>query len=171
MNLTTFDRAANACIYTQMSDLECTCSALRMAARRLTQAYDAALAPEGLTVAQYAILSRLARRPAGDHPIMQDLADDLALDRTTLGHNLRPLERDGLLAVGVDAHDRRQRRIRLTAAGQAKRERCLPLWREAQERFDAGFGREPSRTLRATLAAIIDLSSGPSGRGERQHAG
>ncbi len=136
-------------------EFECTCSALRMAARRLSQAYDAALAPERITVSQYAILGSLARRPGDARPTMQELADALALDRTTLAHNLRPLLRDGLLAVEPDPLDRRQRRIRLTPHGLAKRDRCLPLWRGVQDRFEAGFGREPSRALRASLMAIV----------------
>ncbi len=137
-------------------ELECTCSALRMAARRLSQAYDAALAPERITVSQYAVLSSLARCPADDRPTMQDLADSLALDRTTLAHNLRPLLRDGLVAVEPDPLDRRQRRIRLTPHGRTKRDRCLPLWRDVQDRFEAGFGREPSRALRASLTDIAN---------------
>ena len=77
-------------------EVECTCSALRMASRRLTQAYDAALAAEGLRVSQYAVLSVLAKW--GDYvPTMQELAERLALDRTTLGHNLGPLARDGFV--------------------------------------------------------------------------
>ena len=135
-------------------DIECTCAALRMAARRVSQAYDAALTPEGLSVSQYAVLSNLAKGEALGSPTMGDLADLLGLDRTTLAHNLRPLERDGLVALSADPSDGRQRRVRLTDAGRAKRDRCQPLWRAAQARFDADFGAETSRSLRDTLVAI-----------------
>ncbi|MGI3903761.1 MAG: MarR family winged helix-turn-helix transcriptional regulator [Janthinobacterium lividum] len=135
-------------------DVECTCSALRMAARRLSQAYDAALASENVSVSQYSVLSNLAKRQGATLPTVGELAEALALDRTTLTHNLRPLERDGLLTLVDDAVDRRLRRVALTAEGRAKRERCLPLWREAQARFDDSFGVEPSRALRASLVAI-----------------
>lgn len=135
-------------------DIDCTCAALRMAARRLSQAYDAALTPEGISVSQYSVLSNLARHEASGPPTVGDLADLLGLDRTTLAHNLRPLERDGLVALSADATDGRQRRVSLTDAGRAKRDRCQPLWRAAQARFDAEFGVEPSRALRATLVAI-----------------
>ncbi len=135
-------------------DIECTCSALRMAARRLSQAYDAALAPEGLTVSQYAVLGNLARWDGEAPPTMTELAERLGLDRTTLAHNLRPLERDGLLAVLPDARDARLRRVAPTAEGLAKRERCLPLWRGAQDRFDRSFGVAESRALRASLLAL-----------------
>ena len=135
-------------------DIECTCSALRMAARRLSQSYDAALAPEHLSVSQYSVLSNLAKCEADGPPTVGDLADLLALDRTTLAHNLRPLERDGLVALVPDATDGRLRRVVLTAEGRDKRERCMPLWRAAQARFDESFGVEPSRLLRASLLAV-----------------
>ena len=124
-----------------MTGVDCSCSALRMAARRLTQAYDAALAPEGLTVSQYALLSTLANQ-GGEvaAPTVSALAETLALDRTTLGHNLRPLERDGFVLVEPDVRDGRIRRIRLTEQGRAKRDRCLPLWRATQDRFDTALG-------------------------------
>ena len=135
-------------------DIECTCSALRMAARRLSQVYDAALAPESLTVSQYAVLGNLAKWDGEAPPTMTELAALLGLDRTTLAHNLRPLERDGFLAVLPDARDARLRRVALTAGGRAKRDRCLPLWRAAQERFDESFGSAESRQLRASLLAL-----------------
>ena len=138
-------------------DIECTCSALRMAARRVSQAYDAALASEGLTVSQYAVLGNLAKGDGAAPPTMTDLAERLGLDRTTLAHNLRPLERDGLLAIMADARDARLRRVALTAEGRAKRERCLPLWRAAQDRFDASFGLAESRQLRSSLVALSRL--------------
>lgn len=148
-------------------DVECTCSALRMAARRLSQAYDAALASENVSVSQYSVLSNLAKWQGATLPTVGDLAEALALDRTTLTHNLRPLERDGLVTLVDDAVDRRLRRVALTAEGRAKRERCLPLWREAQARFDEGFGVEPSRALRASLVAIARQSeAAPTVTGE-----
>lgn len=132
---------------------DCTCSSLRMAARRLTQAYDAALAPEGINTSQFALLGAL-NRWEGEEPTVGTLAERLALDRTTLAHNLRPLQRDGLVAIAVDADDRRVRRIRLTEAGRARRLSAFPLWREAQDRFDSAFGSARSADLRAALGVI-----------------
>ena len=158
-----------------MGELDCSCSALRMAARRLSQAYDAALAPEGLTVSQFALMSTLANQ-AGEvaPPTVCALADDLALDRTTLGHNLRPLERDGFVVVETDVRDRRVRRIRLTTKGRAKHERCLPLWRVTQDRFDAAFGPARAVALRNDLVAIAraaDDAFNPLPTGHHPHAG
>lgn len=133
---------------------KCTCATLRMAARRLSQLYDAALAPQGLKTSQYSILCALQSR-RGDMPTVQALADHLALDRTTLGHNLRPLERDGYVTVQCDLKDGRIRRIGLTEAGHAKRQACFPLWQAAQERFEAAFGQDHSDNLRQALLRIV----------------
>jgi DNA-binding MarR family transcriptional regulator len=75
-----------------MSDIEpeiCNCAALRQVARRVTKIYDDALAPSGLGVNQFSILARLGL--VGPSTI-QDLARLLVMDRSTLGHLLRPLD-------------------------------------------------------------------------------
>lgn len=132
----------------------CTCATLRMAARRLSQLYDTALAPQGLKTSQYSILCAL-QSWRGDMPTVQALADRLALDRTTLGHNLRPLERDGYVTVRSDTQDGRVRRIGLTETGLAKRLACFPLWQAAQEHFEAAFGRDHSDNLQQALMRIV----------------
>lgn len=76
----------------------CIATAMRKASRRLSQLYDDALAPSGLRTTQYAILSELERRSKRP-PTMRELADAMVMDRSALGHNLRPLERDGLIAL------------------------------------------------------------------------
>src|SRR6202047_258099 len=76
----------------------CNGTALRKATRRVSQLYDAVLAPCGLRSTQRSILIHVAR--AGT-PTMGDLAAALVLDRSALAHNLKPLERDGFVAVVV----------------------------------------------------------------------
>ncbi|MGA9947175.1 MAG: MarR family winged helix-turn-helix transcriptional regulator, partial [Xanthobacteraceae bacterium] len=69
----------------------CNCLALRQAARHVTQIYDQVLAPSGLRATQYSILARLQRKG----PMTNNaLAAELVMDRTTLGRNILPLERD-----------------------------------------------------------------------------
>ncbi len=131
----------------------CNATALRKASRRLTQLYDAALEPSGLRSTQYAILAHVERM-RGDPPTMRELADALVIDRSALGHNLRPLERDGLLALVAGERDRRRRNVTLTPAGRAKVRAAKRLWRAAQERFEDVFGRPQAAELRATLLRI-----------------
>ena len=86
----------------------CNATALRKASRRVTQLYDAALEPTGLRSTQFAILVELANWST-DPPTLAELADALAIDRSSLGHNLRPLEREGLIVLREGAEDRRRR--------------------------------------------------------------
>jgi DNA-binding MarR family transcriptional regulator len=112
----------------------CNCYTLRRAARAITAAYDAALAPSGLRNTQLAILRKLAR--LGPLPVTR-LAAESALDRSTMGRNLNPLERRGLVRIEVGTVDQRERVVYLTAAGEAAIEAALPYWRKAQERVAA----------------------------------
>src|ERR1700759_4208485 len=92
----------------------CNCMALRKAARRISNFYDGELAPSGLRATQFSILLFLQR--AGEASV-NALAERLALDRTTAGKNLRPLEQAGFIAVAPSRQDRRRRVVRLTTAG------------------------------------------------------
>src|SRR5437879_8957787 len=96
---------------------DCNCLAVRQAARHITQFYDKFLAPGGLRTTQFSILAKLRR--AGPLTI-NALAADLVMDRTTLGRNILPLERDGLIAVERGSRDRRSKTLRLTEAGAAR---------------------------------------------------
>src|SRR5579875_2567266 len=137
----------------------CSCFAVRRAARHLTQAYDRHLATAGLRITQYSLLARLSR--SGPRTI-QLLAREMGLDRTTLGRNLRPLERDGLVAIGIDPHDRRGRALEITPAGRARLEEAHGRWAEAQRSFEAAYGDEATDALHATMEMLAHLPL-PSG--------
>jgi DNA-binding MarR family transcriptional regulator len=140
---------------------ECNCLALRQAARHVTQVYDQLLAPSGLRATQYSILARLKRR--GPMTI-NALAADLVMDRTTLGRNILPLCRDGLVDVAKGSADRRSRELRLTRAGMARAGAAMKNWTRAQARFEDAFGVKRSQSLRALLEAVTlsDLEAGLS---------
>jgi len=129
----------------------CNGTAMRRAMRRVSQIYDEALAPCGLRSTQKAVLDGIAR--AG-RPTMGELAASLVLDRSALAHNIKPLEREGLVEVVADEHDKRNRLVALTEAGRAKLAQSMPLWEEAQRRFERAFGEEKARVFRATLDYI-----------------
>lgn len=131
----------------------CNGTAMRKASRRLTQLYDDALAQGGLRSTQFSILAELDRRSSAP-PTMRDLADALVMDRSALGHNLRPLERDGLIALEESAEDRRRRHVVMTPQGKARFREAKRLWQTAQDRFNAVFGEAEAAKLRATLLGI-----------------
>jgi DNA-binding MarR family transcriptional regulator len=134
----------------------CNCLAVRQAARQITQLYDTELSACGLRVTQYSVLSILAR--VGPSSV-QDLAAALVMDRSTLGHNLRPLEREGLIRLAVDSNDRRTRRLDLTALGKAKLEESRPHWQRAQKRFEASYGAPDAKQLRSSLRRVVESAS------------
>src|SRR6267143_5542580 len=109
---------------------KCNCLALRQAARHVTQFYDQFLAPSGLRTTQFSILAKL--RLEGPMAI-NALAKRLVMDRTTLGRNILPLEREGLIAIVPDSVDRRSKVVRLTEAGAARLRAARAGWTEAQK--------------------------------------
>jgi DNA-binding MarR family transcriptional regulator len=133
--------------------IDCNATTMRKASRRLTQLYDAALEPCGLRSTQFAILAELDYRSL-QPPTMRELADALVMDRSALGHNLRPLERDKLIALDESEEDRRRRHVVMTPRGKAKFKEAKRLWRTAQDRFIEVFGQSRARDLSATLLAI-----------------
>ena len=126
----------------------CNCLALRQAARHVTQFYDQALAPTGLRATQYSILARLDRKG----PLtINALAAELVMDRTTLGRNILPLEREGFITIGPGQTDKRRKELRLTVYGSDCFRRASARWSDAQERFEQTFGAERARMLRGLL--------------------
>ena len=130
----------------------CNCLALRQAARHVTQIYDRSLAPSGLRATQYSILARLQRRGG---MTINALAAELGMDRTTLGRNILPLQRDGLVAVGPGKSDRRSKELRLTGAGTARFHAGRKGWEKAQAQFESAFGIARATELRALLEHVV----------------
>ena len=130
---------------------ECTCLAVRQAARHVTQFYDRHLAAAGLRTTQFSILAKLRRH--GPMTI-NALAAEIVMDRTTLGRNILPLEREGLISVTASRTDRRSKELRLTQAGLERLQEAREGWRQAQTQFAAAFGEERTAGLRALLREV-----------------
>ena len=129
----------------------CFCLHVQRAARSVARHYDEALRPLGLTSGQYSLLMSL-NRPAP--PGMGETSELLAMDRTTLTANLKPLERRGLVKVLVDKADKRGRRLRLTAAGRALLVEAVPLWKRVQAAVARRLANSSPDRLRADLRAL-----------------
>ena len=111
----------------------CLCLHGQRAARALARRFDGAFRPLGLTSGQFSLMISLNRAEA---PAIGSVADLLAMDRTTLTANLKPLLRRGLAELSVDASDRRVRRLSLTQAGVALLLAAVPLWRAEHARIE-----------------------------------
>jgi DNA-binding MarR family transcriptional regulator len=132
----------------------CTCGSLRKASRRISQFYDMALAPVGIKSTQYSILAEVERGSQNGPVTMCELATSMVMDRSTLGHNLRPLERDDLLILRLAVTDRRKRYVELTKKGRATLQQARRLWRVAEGRFEKIFGKRHAADLRSALLNI-----------------
>ncbi len=136
-----------------MTHLDCNCLALRQAARHVTQFYDGHLAKAGLRIGQFGILAMLRRKGALS---INALAAELVLDRTTLGRNIQPLERDGLIVAKPSPTDRRSKELHLTPAGERRYEEGRDAWIEAQVRFEESVGEAKSEDMRRLLRSLTE---------------
>jgi DNA-binding MarR family transcriptional regulator len=137
----------------------CNCLALRQAARHVTQFYDGYLAAAGLRATQFSILVRLRR--LGPMTI-NALAEQMVMDRTTLGRNIKPLEREGLIVTRTGEKDRRSKEMHLTPAGAARVRAGEKAWAAAQQRFEQVFGRKRASDMRTMLRDVAASDLGPS---------
>lgn len=133
------------------TDPPCACAMLRRTTRAVSAAYDTALEPAGLRITQFSVLRTLAR--LGPLPITR-LAAEAALDRSTMGRNLDPLERRGFVRVEVGETDLRERVAHLTSAGEAAIEAALPHWRKVQARVAALIKHSTISMLADRLASV-----------------
>jgi DNA-binding MarR family transcriptional regulator len=137
---------------------ECNCFAVRAAARHVTQFYDQVLAPAGLRTNQFSILAKLNR--LGPLTI-NALAREMVMDRTTLGRNILPLERDGLIRIEATESDRRAKELHLTKVGEKRLQMAHKGWSGAQARFETTFGPRRAADLRTMLRAVVASDFAP----------
>jgi DNA-binding MarR family transcriptional regulator len=130
--------------------LLCYCTSLRNAARRVSAAYDAVLAPVGVSAAQFALVRALD----GTDPVaLTALGTLLDLDRSTVGRNVKVLERMGLVVLGRGI-DHRETTVMLSVAGRKVLLAGARLWEEAQHDFEAKLGPKVAPKLREVLQSL-----------------
>jgi DNA-binding MarR family transcriptional regulator len=128
----------------------CYNTALRSAARQMTTRYDAALGATGIGSAQFTLLKTLA---AHEPLALTELGARLRLDRSTIGRNVRVLEKSGLLKLGAGS-DGRETAVALTAQGHEVLAAAAPLWEQAQTALERRLGKDGAANLRALLQAL-----------------
>ncbi|HSI40427.1 MAG TPA: MarR family transcriptional regulator [Xanthobacteraceae bacterium] len=129
----------------------CFCTLLRKATRRLGSAYDEVLAPFGINIAQYSLLRMITR---GGPLSLTELGRIAELDRSTIGRNVRVLERMGLLKTGRGEDDQREAVVILTARGTQVLEEATPAWERCQRTIENRLGGEKFDALQQILRAI-----------------
>ena len=141
----------------------CLCLHAQRAARSLARQFDDAFRPMGLTSGQFSLLNSLNRAVA---PTLGQVADLLAMDRTTVTAALKPLERRGLVVSRSDPQDRRARRLALTSAGAELLSRAIPVWRETHSRLERRLAPGQPGDLRAGFTKLCELPEPPPPCGE-----
>ncbi|WP_373538624.1 MarR family winged helix-turn-helix transcriptional regulator [Chamaesiphon sp.] len=131
----------------------CACFNLRKASRVVTQHFDEILKPSGLLITQFTILVAISMAKSGT---INELAERLVMDRTTLTRNLKPMEREGWLKSD-SGQDRRTRVISLTPNGEAALAKALPLWKQAQNGVEETLGQQRWNALLSHLAETTAL--------------
>ena len=129
----------------------CLCLHVQRAARALARRFDEVLRPLGITQGQFSLLISL-NRP--EPPTISSVANLLAMDRTTLTANLKPLQRRNLLKVAVDKEDKRSRRLSLTAAGRGLVAKAFPVWKQAHAETEKLLTNIRADDLRSALRAL-----------------
>lgn len=127
---------------------DCTAAKVRRLARKVTQIYDEALAPHGLTVGQIGLLASLRR---SEGVAIGVLADRLSADASTVSRLLKPMLAAGYLVIDRDPDDGRTRRVRLTDAGHERRRLAAAGWNAAQDKVRVALGDGRLATLRFIL--------------------
>ena len=128
----------------------CLCLHVQRAARALARRFDDAFRPLELTSGQFSLLMSL-NRP--EPPSISDVAELLAMDRTTLTAALKPLRRRKLVTIAVDKNDRRSKRLSLTKDGRALLSAAVPVWKRTHAELVSVLPRGGG-ALRADLEAL-----------------
>jgi DNA-binding MarR family transcriptional regulator len=132
----------------------CLCSHVQQAARSIGRRFDEAFRPLDLTNWQFTLIAAL-NRP--EPPTINVIAHDLAIDRTTITANLKPLERRGLVTIATDEHDKRVRRIALTKAGDQLLQDAFLIWRKTQTSVERELIPADIDEFRTALRAVTAL--------------
>ncbi|HTQ61234.1 MAG TPA: MarR family transcriptional regulator [Candidatus Solibacter sp.] len=135
------------------------CGSFRRTARALTQMYEEALRPLGLRATQMTILQALSR--AGE--VTQGrLGEMLAMDSTSLTRTLAIMRRAGWIAQ-QRGEDRRERRIKLSAAGVAKLGRAMSVWEKVQARLRGKLGTRSWESLLQLTHHVTEIVKAQGG--------
>ena len=137
-------------VYTRIMT-RCYCALLRAATRRIGSTYDEALTPLGINIAQYSLLRTIQRlQPVS----FTELGRRAELDRSTVGRNVRVLERMNLVETGRAEGDQREAVIKLADKGSVTLDEAGPLWEKCQRKIETRLGPVKVIALQNILRAI-----------------
>ncbi|MFE7191768.1 MarR family winged helix-turn-helix transcriptional regulator [Kitasatospora sp. NPDC057541] len=128
-------------------------------------AVDRALAPLGLTHAQYALVASLhGLARSGEQPSQRQLADHTGLEPLYVSKLARTLEAAGMLARTRDPRDPRAMRLALTEQGLDVTRRAITVIQQLLDQLLAPLGGQDSartRQFKDELATLLDTPLDP----------
>ncbi|AKR56167.1 MarR family transcriptional regulator [Devosia sp. H5989] len=107
---------------------QCLVLNTRMAARAVTRRANRKLRGFGVTATQFSILTAARQRPGRS---ITEIAESIAMERTTLSRNLDLMARKGLVRL-EGAEKGNGRLCSLSEEGQVLLDRIVPIWRASQ---------------------------------------
>lgn len=131
----------------------------RYLSKSVTEIFDDALRPLGISSGQFVLLSIVDR--AGSIT-RADIARLQHLDRSTLTRNLRLILSEAWVEEVRDNADGRSRPIALTIAGKDLLSRALPAWLAAQAQVKALLGKDGTLALISIADCIAHPVENPS---------
>lgn len=143
------------------AELACACAAARRTARAVTQLYDEILRAHHIEGAQFALLAMIGK---SGECTQASLAERFDFDKTTISRNLRLLARKKWIEFARGS-DGRERRVRLTPAGQKRLAAAKPAWRAAQDRLRSSMNTLDWDAMLAIFSRVTTAArSARSGR-------
>ncbi|MEV4442192.1 MarR family transcriptional regulator [Streptomyces sp. NPDC049577] len=129
-------------------------------------AVDRAVAPLGLTHAQYSLVASLyGMQRTGERPNQRQLADHTGLEALYVSKLARALEAAGLVERARDPRDPRAVRIALTEQGQTVARQAIAVVQDLLQRLlEPLGGLDAARTRAFTdeLTTLLDVPLDPS---------
>ncbi|MCA6100533.1 MarR family winged helix-turn-helix transcriptional regulator [Bradyrhizobium australafricanum] len=112
---------------------DCYCTQVRRVSNLFTKIYDEALRPQKLRITQFSTLRELARL---GRATVRELADELALDQTTVSRNVKLLIEAGWIDATSCRGDAREKVLKLNKHGRSKLQKAMPAWSRTQETIE-----------------------------------
>ena len=129
----------------------CTCFNTRKLTRVITQIFDDAFKEIEFRSTQFNPLVMIfARGPV----TVNKLSEYLVTDRTTLGRNLKPLQRDGLIDI-KQGLDKREKLISITEKGKKLLTKAFPVWQETQKKILEQIGENKWQDMLVDIKDLI----------------
>ncbi len=149
--MSTKNKLSSAQITNPMS---CAGYNIRRATRAITSLYGGVLKVAGLKSTQFTLLAGINAR--GGTPL-SELADIMAMDRTTLTRNMSYLIKQGFIET-LSGEDKRVKIIHLTKKGKVKLDEAFPIWADIQTRFVKRLGQDKFEQLLDLLKEVEDVA-------------